>query len=373
MGDAFLSDVGTDAPLGQILDDLTWLVGHDTRNPPRDLSVDHPLFEDLRRRLPGFETSVHDYGDGCLAFLAVRGVPNILFNVHLDTVPDAPGWSQDPWTLTRGEDRVVGLGACDIKGAAACLLSVAAASDAPMAMVFTTDEEAGTSVAVRGFLDSGAAAPFERVVVGEPTLAKAVTAHRGIFSAQAEFSGVSGHASQGGRGGLRSAVHAAAQWISAALESDWAAADRLNFGRIEGGLKPNMVAADCVVRFGLRYAPGSDPGARADVLRALAGEQLASLDTRFHGPSLPGVGGDAGAFHDAQARQDAMGDWLMGRGVSLAPPVDFWTEASLFSEAGLPTAVLGPGDIAQAHTVDEWVSLDSLAATFAAYMKVVAP
>jgi acetylornithine deacetylase len=40
--------------------------------------------------------------------------------------------------------------------------------------------------------------------------------------------------------------------------------------------------------------------------------------------------------------------------------VDFWTEASLFSDAGLTALVYGPGDIAQAHTADEWVSLDQL-------------
>ena len=41
--------------------------------------------------------------------------------------------------------------------------------------------------------------------------------------------------------------------------------------------------------------------------------------------------------------------------------VDFWTEASLFSAAGLTALVYGPGDIAQAHTADEWVALDQLA------------
>jgi acetylornithine deacetylase len=40
--------------------------------------------------------------------------------------------------------------------------------------------------------------------------------------------------------------------------------------------------------------------------------------------------------------------------------VDFWTEASLFSGAGLTAIVYGPGDIAQAHTADEWVSLQQL-------------
>ena len=42
--------------------------------------------------------------------------------------------------------------------------------------------------------------------------------------------------------------------------------------------------------------------------------------------------------------------------------VDFWTEASLFSQAGMTAIVFGPGDIAQAHTADEWVALDQLQA-----------
>ena len=46
--------------------------------------------------------------------------------------------------------------------------------------------------------------------------------------------------------------------------------------------------------------------------------------------------------------------------------VDFWTEASLFSQAGLTAFVFGPGDIAQAHTADEWVALDQLD-TYAAH------
>jgi acetylornithine deacetylase len=40
--------------------------------------------------------------------------------------------------------------------------------------------------------------------------------------------------------------------------------------------------------------------------------------------------------------------------------VDFWTEAALFSAAGYTAFVYGPGDIAQAHSADEWVALDQL-------------
>lgn len=346
------------APIEAILDDLSWLVATDTRNPPRELTPDAPLFSRLRERLPGFACQVFDYGDGCLAFHAVRGAPETLFNVHLDTVPVAPGWSRDPFALERGSDRTVGLGACDIKGAAACLLSAAAATDAPAAFLFTTDEEAGTSVAVKGFLGEGIA--YDRVIVGEPTSAKAVAGHRGIFSAEARFTGTSGHASKGGA----SAVHAAAGWIAASLATSETRGVRLNFGRIEGGVKPNMVAADCTVLFGMRAPAGGAPEPVVDHLRTLAGDQLTELKPRFKGPALP-------ESPAAAEGQKTLQDWARARDIPLGDPVDFWTEASLFAAAGTPALVLGPGDIAQAHAADEWVSLADLAAAYELYLRIL--
>jgi acetylornithine deacetylase len=58
-------------------------------------------------------------------------------------------------------------------------------------------------------------------------------------------------------------------------------------------------------------------------------------------------------------------------GLPVGEPVDFWTEAALFSEAGLDAIVFGPGDIAQAHTAGEWVSLADLAAALAAYERIL--
>ena len=51
--------------------------------------------------------------------------------------------------------------------------------------------------------------------------------------------------------------------------------------------------------------------------------------------------------------------------------VDFWTEASLFSRAGLTALVFGPGDIAQAHTADEWVALAQLATAASHYQRLL--
>lgn len=348
------------APLDAILDDLSTLIACDTRNPPRDIAVDSPIIAALRARLDGLDMQIQDFGEGCLAILATRGAPRTLFNVHLDTVPVAEGWTQDPFVLTRGADRAGGLGACDIKGAAACLIAAATAGDEPVALLFTTDEEAGTSVAVRGFLEGNPR--YDRVIVAEPTSAKALLSHRGVASLRARFTGASAHSSAGGA----SAVHAAAQWVVSALAEPWAAENRLNVGRIEGGVKPNMVAAACALRFGLRCRPGVDLVPHLEALRALGGEAMEEMTLAFEGPPLPIEG------PEAARRQEAMASWLTGLGVEIGEPANFWTEASLFCAAGHPVAVLGPGDIAQAHAADEWVSFADLAAAFDAYRTILA-
>lgn len=114
--------------LENTLTHLQALVSFDTRNPPRAITTGG-IFDYLRANLPGFNVEVIDHGDGAVSLYAVRGTPKYLFNVHLDTVPDSPHWSADPHVMRRGEDRVIGLGVCDIKGAAAALVAAANASD----------------------------------------------------------------------------------------------------------------------------------------------------------------------------------------------------------------------------------------------------
>jgi acetylornithine deacetylase len=347
--------------LDRVLVHLDALVGFDTRNPPRAIGTGG-IFDYLRAQLPGFACTVTDHGDGAVSLFAVRGAPTRLFNVHLDTVPSSPAWSADPLKLRVENDRAIGLGACDIKGAAAGLVAAAEITSGDAAFLFTTDEEANDARCIAAFL--GQAHGFHDVVVAEPTGCEAVLAHRGISSVLLRFQGAAGHASDA-HALEASALHRAMRWGNRAL--DVAATQshqrfggltglRFNIGRVEGGIKANMVAPSAEVRFGFRPLPSQD----IDALHAQFGAcaetgALERYEETFRGPSLP-----AGDIADAEARRLVARDLADALDLPIGNAVDFWTEASLFSRAGLTAIVYGPGDIAQAHTADEWVAMEQL-------------
>ncbi len=342
------------------LQHLRALVGFDTRNPPRVIDSGG-IFDYLRAQLHGFEVTVTDYGAGAVALHAVRGEPKYLFNVHLDTVPDSPAWTADPHVLRVTVDRAIGLGACDIKGAAAALLAVANASDGNLALLFSTDEEANDARCITGFLREPHA--YETVIVAEPTKGEAVLAHRGIQSVLMRFTGRAGHAS-GEQQPSDSALHQAVRWGAAAL--DFVAVQsherfggltglRFNIGRIEGGIKANMIAPTAEVRFGFRALPTMNPDHLLIRFRNLVEPQPVEFAETFRGASLP-----AGDIANAEANRLVARDLADELGIPVGNAVDFWTEAALFSAAGYTAFVYGPGDIAQAHSADEWVALDQL-------------
>jgi len=127
--------------IGTVLRHLEALVAFDTRNPPRAIGTGG-IFDYLRAQLPDFRCTVTDHGDGAVSMLAVRGTPTRVFNVHLDTVPSSPAWTADPLRLRIAGDRAIGLGACDIKGAAAGLVTAANLVQGDAAFLFSSDEEA---------------------------------------------------------------------------------------------------------------------------------------------------------------------------------------------------------------------------------------
>ncbi|HMM65438.1 MAG TPA: acetylornithine deacetylase [Dokdonella sp.] len=346
--------------LTSTLDHLEALVAFDTRNPPRAIDSGG-IFAYLRANLPGFEVTVSDHGAGAVSLHAVRGRPKFLFNVHLDTVPDSPHWTASPFVLRRTADRAIGLGACDIKGAAAALVAAANRSGGDAAFLFSSDEEANDPRCIAAFL--ARKIPYEAVLVAEPTRAEAVLAHRGISSVLMRFAGTAGHASVRQSPG-DSALHQAIRWGHKALAHVDACAHerfggltglRFNIGRIDGGIKANVIAPAAELRFGFRPLPSTDVEALLETFRDCADPPPAEFSETFRGPSLP-----AGAIADAEVRRLAARDVADALDLPVGNAVDFWTEASLFSQAGYTAMVYGPGDIAQAHAADEWVALDQL-------------
>lgn len=346
--------------LEHTLTHLEKLVSFDTRNPPRAIGTGG-IFDYLRANLPGFNVEVIDHGAGAVSLYAVRGAPRYLFNVHLDTVPASPHWSADPHVLRRESDRVIGLGACDIKGAAAALLTAVNAGQGDAALLFSSDEEANDPRCIAAFLARGL--PYRAVLVAEPTMGEAVLAHRGISSVLMQFAGRAGHAA-GKQDPAASALHQAIGWGCRALDHVQSLSHarfggltglRFNIGRLEGGIKANMIAPQAELRFGFRPLPSMDVDQLLDTFAGLAEPAAAGFTETFRGPSLPA--GDIARAEDKRLAAREVADAL---DLPIGNAVDFWTEASLFSAAGYTALVYGPGDIAQAHTADEFVTLAQL-------------
>ena len=344
-----------------VLRHLEALVAFDTRNPPREITTGG-IFDYLVAHLPGFRCTVTDHGEGAVSLLAVRGAPRRVFNVHLDTVPNSPAWTQNPLRLRVARGRAIGLGACDIKGAAAGLLAAASRTRGDAAFLFSSDEEANDPRCIDAFL--GSEHGFSEAIIAEPTQCQAVLAHRGISSVLLRFQGQAGHAS--GENALQaSALHQAMRWGSRALDHVDALRHerfggltglRFNIGRVEGGIKANVIAPAAEVRFGFRPLPSMAVEELHDAFGRLAEPgALARYEETFRGPALP-----AGDIATAEARRLEARDLADDMGLPIGNAVDFWTEASLFSRAGFTALVYGPGDIGQAHTADEWVALSQL-------------
>ncbi len=352
--------------LTAVLNHLEALIAFDTQNPPRSLDADAPIFADIKEALgPDFDIEVIDHGLGRVSMLAVRGNPDLLFNVHLDTVPVIEGSRFPALEMTQEDNRVYGRGSCDIKGAAACLLEVAATTDQPMAMLFTTDEEGASGVCVAEFVRSEQSRAFKQVVVAEPTDCLAVLSHRGYLSVKGEFTGVSGHSSEP-RALKDNALHKLSSWVAMAVTTaeQMELEDRrpcFNVGEIHGGIKSNVIADQARLHWSARLSPGDSNEDFLDLMTGLDSSDSATWKVPFSGPPLPTDGQD---ISQAQAFVDR-------HGIESGPAVSFWTEASLFAQAGIPAIVLGPGNIAQAHVVDEWVSLEQLERALEIYKKLV--
>jgi len=346
---------------------LEQLVAFDTQNPPRELTAQSPVFDWLAATLgTDFVIDITEHGLGRVSLLAVRGAPSLLFNVHIDTVPVLAGARFPPLELHREGERLYGRGACDIKGAAACLLEVAATTTSPLAVLFTSDEEGASGCCVNEFINAGCGAAFDQVIVAEPTGCRAILSHRGYLSVKGEFIGESGHSSEA-RALADNALHKMSAWITAAVHQAGMLEDQghrscFNVGEVYGGVKSNVIAGNAKLHWSARLAPGDNNDEYLETMLGLQQGTAAQWHVPFSGPPLPTAGFDTRA---AQRFADQ-------HRLEVGPAVDFWTEAALFARTGIAAMVLGPGSISQAHSVDEWVSVGQLRRALGIYTKLVA-
>ena len=201
----------------------------------------------------------------------------------------------------------------------------------------------------------------ELAIVGEPTRSQVVTTHKGSLWIQLETRGRSAHGATPHLG--RNAVHQMAQIVHL-LETDYAARlaarphpvlgpPTVSVGLIQGGTQANIVPDFCRVLIDRRTVPGETVrSVRRNMLSLLGQAGLrASFASVKSNDCLPMETSEGAPFVKQLLRCAGQ---VHGLGV------DYFCDASILSEAGIPSVVFGPGDIAQAHTSDEWISLRSL-------------
>jgi acetylornithine deacetylase len=336
---------------------LESLVAFDTRNG----TGDEPACVDwLGEQLSAFKPDKmiidrvpRSRGKSDSAFvLAIWGRPKLVLNVHIDTVPSGEGWLADPLTLRREEDRVIGLGACDIKGAAACILSALSRVEPNnVAVLLSGDEEHGSEI-MPAVIKAGHLDGVEAAIVCEPTGCQVGKRHRGMLAIRADFEGPGGHSS------LADKIDAPllqATRLAAAI-GDYGK-EHLNFGQEPytglctniGDIKSdgayNVIPTSASLWVSMRPPPGDNVKAReADLYNITSGYE-AKLDTIV-------------AFEPFETKdQSAFEGIFKGHDFIDLP---YWTEAAMISEAGINAVVFGPGNIEQAHKPEEWVTYNQL-------------
>jgi acetylornithine deacetylase len=356
---------------------LRALVARRTVNPGGD---EVALCEDLALRLTALGADAVELvedprpeGRGAYVF-ARFGTPRLLLNAHVDTVPVNRGWTGDPFALTRDGDRLIGLGACDTKGAIAAILTAIdpAHGGRPArdtGILFSGDEELGAR-SLAGFLKTPSARGIERAIVCEPTARRIGVAHRGVLAYRADLASTTGggHSSLADR--LDNPLVGLARLAVSAAALGQARKDQgppgmpglcLNVAGLDGGVAFNVVPERGSLGLSLRPPPGFD--------RAALDGELAALAAAAH----PGIAIAATLDHHPFAcREPAAFRPLLGAALERATALDFWTEAAVLSEAGIDAVVVGPGDIAQAHAAGEYVTLDDLAWAVDLFRGVVA-
>lgn len=302
----------------------------------------------------------------------------VILSGHTDVVPvEGQAWDTDPFTVTQKGDKLYGRGTCDMKGFDAIALSAVPLAlqrgvKRPIQIALSYDEEVGCIGApfmiaeMRKHMPAAAAA-----IIGEPSMMKTVSGHKGGYGWRIHMHGFEVHSSLM-HTGVNAIMEGAKliQWVNelndelrARTPSAMAAQFEPPFttahtGLISGGTAGNITAKDCQFPIDFRLVPGDDIAEFRDRLMAKIAEVEAGMKAvhpdawievheRFNVPALmPETDGPA-----EQLVRKLTGD----NGTHY---VSYGTEAGQFQNEDYSAIICGPGDIAQAHQPNEFISVD---------------
>jgi acetylornithine deacetylase len=313
-----------------------------------------------------------------LASFGPRDIPGLMLSGHMDVVPaEEPDWTSDPFRLTRRGDRLYGRGTSDMKGFLACMIAAApdfaaaaVAANRPVHLAFSYDEELGCRgvPSLIAALPSLCALPLG-AVIGEPSGLTPIRGHKGKAAIGIEITGRSGHSSRPDLG--LNAIHAMGEILSAVTATEMAlregpwhedfapAWSSLQAGVVSGGKSVNIIPHHCRLEVEARAIPGVDPTV---VLQAIL-KPVEALRARGFGVEILSRSAYPGLTTSADMPIVALVEAASGHTALAA--ISYGTEAGLFSAAGIPSVICGPGDIARAHRPDEYITVDELQAGLA--------
>jgi acetylornithine deacetylase len=369
-------------PLDRILPILSALVAFDTTSRNSNL----PLIEWVEQYLHGLGFTSRRVPDptglktNLFATIGPAERPGYILSGHTDVVPvDGQSWSSDPFTLRVADGRAYGRGACDMKGyLAVCLAAAERMADGPLArpihLAFSYDEEVGCAGArsMVEWLRDSPLAP-EACFVGEPTQMGVVIGHKSKRSVRVRVRGRTCHSSLAPQG-VNAAMYAARLVAEVGRLADRLATEGArdglydvpystpHVGVLRGGTALNIVPDEAEILFEIRTVGADDPVALAEGIMRYAREELE--------PRMRAVDPDSGIDFDVYAAVIGLDTAPDEPVVTLAKTlagrnehakVAFGTEGGLFQTiARVPTVVIGPGSIDQAHKADEWIALAEL-------------
>lgn len=301
-----------------------------------------------------------------------QGPAGLVLAGHTDTVPfDQGQWRQDPFLLTEQEGRLYGLGVADMKAFLALAIEAARSFDLstftqPLILLATADEES-TTCGARSLINAGYRLG-RYALIGEPTGLRPVRQHKGVFIESIHLRGHSGHSSNPALGNnALEGMHAAISELLAfrsELESRYrnpafnVPSPTLNLGHIHGGDNPNRICAECELHFDLRPLPGMDIDELRQALHARLAPVAANRGLTY---KLTALAEGIPPFETASTSAIVQAaERMTGHP---AGAVAFGTEGPFLNQLGMETIILGPGDIAQAHQPNEYLSLERITPT----------